>query len=237
MQLMQQQQNLIQQNTQSIEEVENTIVGRASFNFYHVVGKGGFGKVWKVEDKKNKKTFAMKETQKVKVISKKSVHSVINERNLLSQINHPFLVNMQYAFQDKHNLYLVMDYLPGGDLRYHIGRMRRFSENQTKYFIGCLLLGLQYLHKNNIIHRDIKPENLVLDRKGYMRITDLGIARIKREENSQDTSGTPGYMAPEVMCRQNHSFEVDYFAMGVIVYEFMLGKRPYYGRSRKEIRD
>ena len=93
------------------------------------------------------------------------------------------------------------------------------------------------MHKNNIIHRDIKPENLVLDRKGYLRVTDLGIAREWRPDNSQDTSGTPGYMAPEVMCRQSHSYAVDYFAMGVIIYEFMLGKRPYYGRNRKEIRD
>ena len=96
-------------------------------------------------------------------------------------------------------------------------------------------MALEYLHNNQVIHRDIKPENLVLDNRGYVRITDLGIARIMRPENASDTSGTPGYMgtslliinfrkAPEVMCRQNHSFGVDYFALGVIGYEFMLGK-------------
>lgn len=103
--------------------------------------------------------------------------------------------------------------------------------------MACIFLGLEHMHNNNIIHRDIKPENLVLDRLGYVRVTDMGIARILRPENAQDTSGTPGYMAPEVMCRQNHSFAVDYFALGVIGYEFMLGRRPYVGRSRKEIRD
>lgn len=100
-----------------------------------------------------------------------------------------------------------------------------------------MILCLEYLHKNCILHRDIKPENLVFDEQGYLRITDLGIARVWNPENAKDTSGTPGYMAPEVMCRQNHGVSVDYFAMGVIAYECMLGKRPYQGKDRKEIRD
>ena len=106
-----------------------------------------------------------------------------------------------------------------------------------EFFIACMLLCLEYLHKNAILHRDIKPENLVFDENGYLRITDLGIARLWNPENSKDTSGTPGYMAPEVMCRQNHGVAVDYFAMGVIAYECMFGKRPYHGKDRKEIRD
>lgn len=96
-----------------------------------------------------------------------------------------------------------------------------------------MIMGLEYLHKNNIIHRDMKPENLVFDSDGYLRITDLGISREIRAENSQDTSGTPGYMSPEVICRKNHSFAADYFAVGVMGYEFMLGRRPYNGRNRK----
>ena len=107
----------------------------------------------------------------------------------------------------------------------------------AEFFIACMLLCLEYLHKNAILHRDIKPENLVFDEQGYLRITDLGIARLWNPENSKDTSGTPGYMAPEVMCRQNHGVAVDYFAMGVIAYECMFGKRPYHGKDRKEIRD
>jgi len=93
------------------------------------------------------------------------------------------------------------------------------------------------MHNENVIHRDIKPENIVVDENGYLRITDMGIARILKSDNSSDTSGTPGYMAPEVMCRQSHSFAADYFALGVIGYEFMMGRRPYVGRTRKEIRD
>lgn len=100
----------------------------------------------------------------------------------------------------------------------------------------CLLLGLEYLHVNNVIHRDIKPENLVLDEKGYLRITDFGIAKVYKRENANETSGTPGYMSPEVLLGKNHGCVVDYFALGVITYEFMLGKRPYNGK-RREIKE
>ena len=131
---------------------------------------------------------------------------------------------MQYAFQDRDNLYLVMDLLNGGDLRYHIARHRRFSEEQTKFFITCILVSLDYIHSKSIVHRDIKPENLVFDDKGYLRVTDFGIARIWNPDTSKETSGTPGYMAPEVMCRQNHGVAVDYFAVGVIAYECMMGR-------------
>ena len=103
--------------------------------------------------------------------------------------------------------------------------------------MACITLGLEYIHTNNVIHRDIKPENLVLDKKGYVKITDFGIAKEYQKENAADTSGTPGYMAPEVMCYQNHSFAVDFFALGVIGYEFMKGKRPYLGKNRKEIKE
>ena len=210
---------------------------RNNFSLQYVIGKGGFGKVWHVTHKSSKQIFAMKEMHKARVISKHSVTSVLNERKLLSKLKHPFIVNAQFAFQDEENLYLVMDLMSGGDLRFHIARERQFSEEQTKFFVACIVTGLEYLHLNHIIHRDIKPENLVLDSKGYVRITDFGIAQVVKGEQATDTSGTPGYMAPEVMCKQPHGKAVDYFALGVIVYEFMLGRRPYHGRSRKEIRD
>ena len=101
----------------------------------------------------------------------------------------------------------------------------------------CTILGLEYLHINNILHRDIKPENLVLDDIGYMRITDFGIAKIFQNMNSTETSGTPGYMSPEVIVGHNHNQVVDYFALGVLTYEFMMGKRPYTGKNRREIKE
>ena len=105
------------------------------------------------------------------------------------------------------------------------------------FFLACIIVGLEYIHSQKIIHRDIKPENLVLDENGYVRITDFGIAKSYSNNNAKETSGTPGYMAPEVMKGQNHSYAVDFFALGIMGYEFMLGKRPYNGRSRREIKE
>ncbi len=173
---------------------------------------------------------------KLKIVDKRSETSIMSERNLLATLNHSFIVNMYFAFQDFYNLYLVMDLLTGGDLRYHIAHKRSFTESETKFFISNMILALEYIHSRNIIHRDIKPENLVLESNGYLRITDFGVAKINEEDNSSETSGTPGYMAPEVILIQNHSFCSDFFALGVIGYEFMLGYRPYLGRSRKEIK-
>ena len=174
---------------------------------------------------------------KVKIIDRRSEISIINERNFLSKLNNPFIVNMYFAFQDFSNLYLVMDLLTGGDLRYQIVRHKTFNEIQTKFFLANIILGLEYIHSKNIIHRDIKPENLVMENTGYVRITDFGVAKINMKDNSSETSGTPGYMAPEVLFVQNHSFPCDFFAIGVIGFEFMLGVRPYLGRSRQEIKE
>ena len=202
----------------------------------YIIGRGGFGKVWKVRLKKANEFFALKEMSKVKIIDRRSEVSIMSERNLLATMHHSFIVNMHFAFQDFYNLYLVMDLLTGGDLRYHIAHKRTFTETQTKFIIANMLLALEYIHNKNIIHRDIKPENLVLESNGYVRITDFGVAKINEEDNSSETSGTPGYMAPEVILVQNHSFPSDFFALGVIGYEFMLGYRPYLGRGRKEIK-
>ena len=212
-------------------------ISRNIFDFQYIIGRGGFGKVWKVILKSTKTKFALKEMSKVKIIDRHSIESINNELKILSKLKNPFIINMHFAFQDYSNLYLVMDYLTGGDLRYHISKKDIFTENETKFFISNIILGLEYIHKNNIIHRDIKPENLVLDNKGYVHITDFGVAKINEKDNSSETSGTPGYMAPEVLFMQNHTFTCDFFALGVIGYEFCIGYRPYLGRSRQEIKD
>ena len=213
------------------------LVNKNYFEFLHIIGRGGFGKVWKVKLKKTNEYFALKEMSKMKIIDRRSEISIMSERTLLSKLNNPFIVNMYFAFQDYLNLYLVMDLLSGGDLRYHLGKKKKFTEKETKFFISNIILALDYIHSKNIIHRDIKPENLVLELSGYLRITDFGVAKINEKDNSKETSGTPGYMAPEVILVQNHSFPSDFFALGVIGYEFMLGYRPYLGRSRKEIKE
>lgn len=106
-----------------------------------------------------------------------------------------------------------------------------------EFFVCCTLIALEYLHNSDVMHRDIKPENMVLEGDGYVRLTDLGIARLLAPNNADDTSGTPGYMAPEVMCRTDHGIAVDYYALGVTAYEFMFGQRPYPGKNRREIRE
>ena len=217
--------------------IDNIKLSKSLFDFLYVIGRGGFGKVWKVLLKKTSKYYALKEMSKMKIILKRSEKSIQSERELLSNLYHPFIVNMISAFQDFNNLYLVMDLFKGGDLRYHIFLNKKFNERQSKFFISNIILGLEYIHKNKIIHRDIKPENLVLDQNGYVAITDFGIAKKVEKSSLPDASGTPGYMAPEVLFSQIHTFAVDFYAVGVIAFEFMKGFRPYQGRDRKEIKE
>lgn len=119
----------------------------------------------------------MKELKKSTIIGRKSVSPVLNELKLLTRLSHPFLVNARYAFQDSQCLYLVLEYLNGGDLRYYITKKNKFREDQAKFFIACIILGLDYLHSQRVIHRDLKPENLVFDERGYLKITDFGISK------------------------------------------------------------
>ena len=174
---------------------------------------------------------------KVKIIDNQNIKNIKNERDLLSKLNHPFIVNMHFSFQNSNYLYLVIDLLTGGDLRYHLFHRKSFNEEQSKFFISCVILGLEYCHSNLIIHRDIKPENVILDSYGYAHITDFGIAKMQQPNNSNETSGTPGYMAPEVLFGRNHTTVADYFACGVMCYEFMKGVKPYLGKNRKEIKE
>jgi len=223
-------------NTSGTEVINPSKLSRIEFTFDYAIGRGGFGIVWVVKFHGDKKYYAMKEMQKLKIASKKSILSIMNEKKLLTLLRHPFIVNIKFSFQDRDNLYLVMDLMLGGDLRYHINNQKKFTEAQTKFFTACVLAGLEYIHVNSIIHRDIKPENLVLDNRGYIRITDFGIAKICSGDNSNDNSGTPGYMAPEVMNREHHNHAADYFALGVIVFELMMGRRPYTGKNKGEIK-
>ena len=220
--------------TSSLKNV--TTVTKKMFDFIEIVGKGGFGKVWKVELIKNKQLLALKEMSKTKIIEKKMLENVFQEKKILSSLYHPFLVNLYASFQDIDNLYMVMDYLPCSDLRFQLGFIKRFKEEQLIFLAGCVTLGLEHIHANGIIHRDIKPENIVVEEKGYFRITDFGIARsIEQDSYLNEISGTPGYIPPEVVNGQRVSFESDYFALGIILYELMTGERPYDGRNKKEM--
>ena len=146
---------------------------------------------------------------------------------------------MYYAFQTEDTLYIIMDYLSGGDLRYMICHRNYFTEEEIKFISACITLNLIYIHGNNIIHRDLKPENLVFDSDGYLHLTDFGIALEYHRGNIgvRNASGTPGYMGPEAINNKPHDFSTDYFALGFIVYGLMMRERLYQGNNRKEIRE
>ena len=217
--------------THSIEQIT-----RNSFEFICLIGHGGFSKVWKVKWKKTQAIFALKEMSKTRIMDKKCENTILLERDLLSKMNHPFIVNMHFSFQDINSLYLVMDLITGKDLRYHLSKQKKFTAEQSRFFLACTILGLEYIHYNNILHRDIKPDNLVLDKNGYVKITDFGISRKMDQLIAGESSGTPGYMAPEVMCGKVHSIDSDYYCLGIMAYEFMKGVRPYLCRSNAELK-
>ena len=182
----------------------------------------------------------MKEISKVKLIQENSYEEIIHEQELCSKLNHPFLVTMNFSFQDTDYLYMVNDLMAGGDLRYWYSQRKQFTENECKFIITCIILGLEYLHSNKIIHRDLKPENILFDKKGYVHIADFGIAKElsnEPEEKIIDASGSPGYMSPETIFKKKHSYASDFFSLGVICYEMMMKRRPYLGKNRQEIKE
>ena len=182
----------------------------------------------------NHKVYAMKEISKVKAYLKNSLASIILEKHILSYLHYPLIANLNYSFQDKEYLYLVLDYFPGGDLRYH--KNINFTENQIKFLISNILLSLNYIHSMNIIHRDLKPENLIFDGRGYLYLTDFGIAKkVKKGKPIICGSGTPGYLPPEIFLKKPQSFASDFFSVGVICYELIFKKRPFRGKNKKEI--
>ena len=235
--------NEVKNNENSIKRVgvnvANNIekIDRNSFNILSLIGTGGFSKVWEVKWKKNGKLFAMKEMSKARIIDRKSVKSIIFERDILSKLNHPFIINLHFSFQDSDKLYLIMDLVKGKDLRNHLNSLKQMTEEQTKFVTGCVILGLEYLHYNQIAHRDIKPENIIFDENGYAKITDFGLSSIISKITTKECPGTFSYMAPEILFKQPTNLSMDYYSLGIIVYELMKGIRPYIEFSAKETKE
>ena len=166
----------------------------------------------------------MKEMSKVKIYLNKSLSSILSEREKLSTLHYSLISNLYFSFQDKEYLYLILDYLPGSDLRYYMIIDIKFKESHIKFFISNLILSLRYVHNNYILHRDIKPENLVFDEKGYLHLIDFCISRrIKKGRAILDKSGTPPYISPEVLLKKPQNFSSDCFSVGVICYELLMG--------------
>ena len=195
------------------------------FDFIKVIGKGYFGKVSQVRYKEDDNIFALKTLKKNKLKEAKQIQHTKTERKILEFVNHPFIVSLKFAFQSDTKLYLVMDYYNGGELFYHLRKNNRFNEEQAKFYLAQIILAIEFLHKNKIIYRDIKPENIILDNKGYIKLTDFGLAKedITEEVGTQTFCGTPEYLAPEIIRGDKYGKSVDIWCMGILLYEMLFG--------------
>ncbi|XP_039396755.1 serine/threonine-protein kinase 32B isoform X5 [Mauremys reevesii] len=186
-----------------------------------------------VQKRDTKKMYAMKYMNKQKCIERDEVRNVFRELQIMQGLEHPFLVNLWYSFQDEEDMFMVVDLLLGGDLRYHLQQNVHFNEGTVKLYICELALSLDYLQRYHIIHRDIKPDNILLDEHGHVHITDFNIATIvKGSEKASSMAGTKPYMAPEVFQAfmdggPGYSYPVDWWSLGVTAYELLRGWRPY----------
>jgi serum/glucocorticoid-regulated kinase 2 len=182
--------------------------------------------------------FAMKILRKTHLVKRRQIERTRTERKVLSVVNHPFIMKLHYAFQTDDKLYLVLDYCPGGELFFHLSRFRRFPERVARFYAAELLLAIGHLHKRGIIYRDLKPENVLLDAEGHVKLGDFGLAKagIKHPwEGATSMCGTPEYMAPEVLAQAGHGFCVDYWGLGMLVFEMMTGLPPWYTTDRAKL--
>jgi serine/threonine protein kinase len=180
----------------------------------------------------------MKILRKSHLVRRRQIERTKTERKVLALLDHPFIMKMYYAFQTPDKLYLVLDYCPGGELFFHLSRYRRFQESVARFYAAELLLAIGHLHKNGIIYRDLKPENVLLDAYGHVKLGDFGLAKdgIRHPtQGAKSTCGTPEYMAPEVLSQSGHGFCVDYWGLGMILYEMMTGLPPWYTTDRSKL--
>ncbi|MFH4974481.1 hypothetical protein AB6A40_001190 [Gnathostoma spinigerum] len=180
----------------------------------------------------------MKVMGKEHIKKRNEVKHIMAERNvLISNINHPFLVSLHYSFQTKDKLYFVLDYLNGGELFHHLQKERHFPEPRARFYAAEIGTALGYLHENNIIYRDLKPENLLLDRHGHVVLTDFGLC--KENMNEKDTTdtfcGTPEYLAPEILQKRPYDRTVDWWCLGSVLYEMLIGLPPFYSKDRTQM--
>uniref|UniRef100_A0A7S2NWI5 Protein kinase domain-containing protein n=1 Tax=Leptocylindrus danicus TaxID=163516 RepID=A0A7S2NWI5_9STRA len=222
-----------------------------------VLGKGSFGKVVLVRKNNNNinsrgnnnnnnnihntgKLYAMKMLRKSHLIQRRQIERTKTERVVLQIAcnDHPFLMRLHYAFQTDHRLFLVLDYCPGGELFFHLSRFKRFPERVAKFYSSELLLALGHLHHHKIIYRDLKPENILLDSHGHVKLGDFGLAKhpiAHPYQGATSMCGTPEYMAPEILTQAGHGYCVDYWGLGMLLYEMMTGLPPWYTTDRAKL--
>ncbi|ORX88938.1 kinase-like protein [Basidiobolus meristosporus CBS 931.73] len=202
------------------------------------LGRGAFGKVMVVRSKRDGKLYALKYISKSQCVKQRAVRNILSERRILERVDHPFVCNLQCAFQDDEHMYMLLDLMLGGDLRFHLDRIGHFSEEAMRFHIGEIALGLDYLHRHNIIHRDIKPDNILLDQWGHCHLTDFNSAgRIRPDKPCKSVIGTHSYMAPEMIQKKGYKESVDWWSLGVLMFECLYGKLPFRGRTNQGINE
>lgn len=206
------------------------------FDLLRVLGQGSFGKVFlvrKIRGQDAGSLYAMKVLKKATLKVRDRIRTKM-ERNILADVEHPFIVRLHYAFQTEGKLYLILDFLRGGDLFTRLSREIMFTEEDVKFYLAELALALEHLHSLGIIYRDLKPENLLLDSDGHIAVTDFGLSKENLEDKAYSFCGTVEYMAPEVVSRKGHSFAADWWSFGVLMFEMLTGQLPFQGTNRKE---
>jgi len=219
---------LIDKNENS-NEYENIKISYHDFQSLKLIGTGSFGRVLLVRFSLNKKLYAMKILSKNQIKLKNQEEHTKTERNLMVKVNCPFVVNIKFAFQDESKLYIVSDFMQGGDMFYHLhSKKRKFNEEAAKFYLIELILGLEFLHKNNIIYRDLKPENILIDLDGHIKISDFGLSKIlyKPNDKTYTLCGTPQYISPEILEKKGYDKTVDWWSLGCFFYEMLTGRLP-----------
>ncbi|KAG0188912.1 camp-dependent protein kinase catalytic subunit [Apophysomyces sp. BC1034] len=200
------------------------------FVLKETLGTGSFGRVHLAQSKINHRHYAIKALNKFDIVRLKQVEHTNNEPAILRDICHPFLVTLWGTFQDDSFLFMVMDYVPGGELFRILRKQKQFSESAAKFYAAEVILALEYLHSHDIIYRDLKPENILLDGRGHVRLTDFGFAK-RVEDLTWTVCGTPDYIAPEIIRSKGYSKAVDWWSLGVLIYEMLVGKPPFVDKS------
>ena len=209
------------------------------FKILRLVGQGGFGKVYQVQHKESGKIYAMKAFKKKFLIERKCVEGTFAERNILQYLSFPFIVSLHYAFQTAGRVYIVMDWINGGQILFHLNNEKKFLEDDVKIWACELILGIEKLHSLGIIHRDLKPENILLDSEGHIVITDFGLAKDKvfLDNEARTFCGTVEYLSPEVLKGENYGKPSDCWSYGALLYDLLTGHPPWEHKNEKRLRE
>uniref|UniRef100_A0A8C5GGR3 non-specific serine/threonine protein kinase n=1 Tax=Gouania willdenowi TaxID=441366 RepID=A0A8C5GGR3_GOUWI len=227
----------------AIQSVANSLKMREQeeeeddFEYLKLLGKGTFGKVILVKEKSTGVHYAMKILRKMVIIAKDEVAHTVTESRVLQNTRHPFLTTLKYAFQTHDRLCFVMEYANGGELFFHLSRERVFTEDRARFYGAEIVSALEYLHSRDVVYRDLKLENLMLDKDGHIKITDFGLCKegITPDATMKTFCGTPEYLAPEVLEDNDYGRAVDWWGMGVVMYEMMCGRLPFYNQDHERL--